>query len=510
MSIILSINNNLDQSLRELGHTVISIRLTDSGVYSVKSLWEGCEIYPQLPDFFIQKESLGAKIFFLDVHHLPCKKAFWGIDTHLHYGWQMYYTQLFDTFLTPHKAFLAYLCEEWQHPQLFRLAQSGTKRSFIPHAERKHKLNFVGRLSGTRAHRQRVCALLRSRYNMEHLDGLTFAQMMDLYDNTCIIPNESIANEVNFRLMEAASAGACVISPHVGDDQDSLFTPGEEVLIYKNLNDLERLIDNCLADPIMCENIGKKAFARVQKEHTPLRRAQELMDAVTQESTSCSSEAYADDIAHLSLFLATQSTVTNISMPKNVQEYSYTIPALSLLHELFSLLKAVKGDKAGSKEKVFVLLDRASLCLMQQKSQKITLCTHTQARLQEHEKTLAIACGGAALYYEDAALGYFFLRLHQKLCGLGTPPVPQESQTQDAVMEMGLLWVHILIHLGKECFKGETYTDGCCRTAFDFVTVLRKLYPTDMRWFAATSLLKNLWKSYPQEEREQLENTLYV
>ncbi len=507
MATILSLNNDLDQALRDLGHTVISISLRKSDCYSAQKLWEESSLYPTPPDLFIQKESIGLKILLRNVSSLPCKTAFWGIDTHLHYAWQMYYARLFDVFFTPHKDFLAYLCEEWQHPQLIRLAQSGVVRDFVPHAQREHKLNFVARLSGTRIHRQRLCQLLWDNYKVQHTDNLTSSQMFDLYSNTRIIPNESIAKEVNFRLLEGASVGACVITPDVGDDQNCLFTPNKEILVYKNLEELKTLIDKCLAEPDFCENIGRKAFERVQKEHTPLHRAQQLCAAFHPQTPSTRETTYAEDLTHFSLFLTMLGHKDFAENILTFPAYEYQIPHLSLIQEIFCSLRTHENNKEGNKENIFALIQKASLCLMK----KNLPLENMAPPLASYEKMLAIACAGAALYYEDASLSYFFLRLHQKACSLPMPPLPSKDtglSTQDMVIETAINWIHVLLHVGKECLSGERETPGLCRTALDFINIIQTLYPTDMRWYASMLQLKKIWQIFPEEERAQLEKEL--
>ncbi len=512
MSIILSVNNDLDDALRALGHTVISVPVIEQGTHSCQTLWRESVLYPQLPDFFIQKEALARKIFFSDVHTFACKTVFWSIDTHLQYSWVMYYARLFDVFLTPHQAFIENLAQEWLHPQLARLAQCATQQDYVPHNRRQHNLNFVARLSGTRYFRQKMCQLLLERYGMRHTEDISFADMMKLYANTRIIPNESMANEVNFRLLEGAAVGACVISPDIGEDQNCLLTTGEEFLVYKDFAQLVELIDGCLQNPHYCEAIGRRAFERVQKEHLAIHRAQKLYE-VLQESTQCAREqVYVNDMANVALFLFLFVNADNIQKAAHALPYEYRIPALKIVQELFIALKMNASRKEEMRECVFSLLHQASACLMQKKSVEDRKTSGSEADFsRESEKMLAVACGGAALYYEDASLSYFFLRFHQKLCAVSVPTLPENIQSlskQELVAETALIWVQVLISERKECLAGSDYISGCCRTALDFTCLMRELYPLDMRWFAAVVHLEKFWKFFPPDERERIEQAL--
>ena len=91
--------------------------------------------------------------------------------------------------------------------------------------------------------------------------------MLKLYDNTRILPNESLCAEVNFRLVEDASCGCCLLTPDIGEDQDALLEPGKKCLIYANGLELLEQIDLPAARPEQAEAIGYAAWRRIQAEH---------------------------------------------------------------------------------------------------------------------------------------------------------------------------------------------------------------------------------------------------
>lgn len=148
------------------------------------------------------------------------------------------------------------------------------------HADRAHSLNFVGRITSQRPLRQRAIQFLQQRYAMGLYQNISRGEMMDLYADTRILPNETIAFESNFRLLEGASSGCCLISPHIGADQDAVLAPGKEVLIYNDALECIELIDLCLRKPRMAEAVGRMAWEKVQAEHLPEHRAVQLLQAV--------------------------------------------------------------------------------------------------------------------------------------------------------------------------------------------------------------------------------------
>lgn len=75
-----------------------------------------------------------------------------------------------------------------------------------------------------------------------------------------MVPNESIAFEVNYRLTESASAGACVLTTPVGEDQNRLYTPDREILIYEQSLELLEKTAFLRRRPDIAEKIGRAAW----------------------------------------------------------------------------------------------------------------------------------------------------------------------------------------------------------------------------------------------------------
>ncbi len=484
MAIILSVNGNIDLELQELGNEVISISLKKTGIYSALELLSQCS---KQPDFFIQREDLAHKIIFHDIHKLPCRSAFWSIDTHLNYVWQMHYGALFDVFLTPHKSFIERLNKEWLHPNMHRLAQNGHARPFIPHSKRQHKINFVGRLEGTRPQRERIAEFLLKNYDVKIISNIYFTPMMDLYANTCIIPNESIANEVNFRILEGASCGSCVISPNVGQDQDILFEPGKEILIYNNMDELQGHIEHCLADPSFCEQIGFAAWQRVQQEHSKQHRAIQLLKAIDGDEQTRQKDY---DLIQLTLFFLDIYDCWPIKVDTSFKNYVFNSKAIEIFIKLLSI--DMQADlNVNQQDQATNILHEADICIL-----------NPDIKL-EHKKMLSIACGGFALELNDTARSFFYFRIHEKLCQeLGPTTLPQST------IPMALNWLHALKREQKQCIIGPAFVRGCYLTAIDFSTFCRITDPYDLSWAEGLALLDHALHSFPMQEKEDIKRML--
>ena len=464
----LSVNSELDDAFRQLGHSVHSVSLTEHGVFSAQALLAAC---PFEPEFFFQQEHLGAVVLFNDLDRISCIKAFWSVDTHLNYYWQRFYGQLFDLFFTPHISYIGKLAEEWRHPAMHRLAKPGAQRPWIPHAARKHAMSFVGRMSAGRPLRNNFCALLQKRYGLEVRQGLSHQAMMDLYDATRLLPNESIALETNFRLVEGASCGCCLISPDIGEDQDALFSPGEELFVYRDALELVDRLDACLREPDTAEAVGKAARARVGAEHLPRHRAQSVCEALP---ISGRHAARGDEAAGC------------LAM------------ALSLMH-INGVLAS--GVFPGETEKLGPL----RLCTVRiwdaaKRSDMETLGTllaeaeslvQTRNAARKDLAPLLVAAGGAALFAGNPAQSFSLYQRYEELYG-------RRAQTcADTPADVCLAWIASLAADKKLIAHGFQAVPGCCCSAYDMIMLLARLDPHGTDWARTLHDIEHLRHSMP-------------
>jgi glycosyltransferase involved in cell wall biosynthesis len=84
---------------------------------------------------------------------------------------------------------------------------------------------------------------------------------------------------VNTRAFELAASGACQVVD-LKEELPSLFRPGEEVVAYRDLDELRRQLDYYLAHPDEARAIGDNARERALKEHTLRRRVEEMLAVV--------------------------------------------------------------------------------------------------------------------------------------------------------------------------------------------------------------------------------------
>lgn len=86
---------------------------------------------------------------------------------------------------------------------------------------------------------------------------------------------------VNTRTFELAASGACQVVD-AKEDLARLFTPGREVLAYRDLTELRRHLDYHLAHPDEAREIGQNALKRALAEHTLRHRIDEMLHILDQ------------------------------------------------------------------------------------------------------------------------------------------------------------------------------------------------------------------------------------
>ncbi len=237
------------------------------------------------PDIILQQESLGSKVFLRGLALVNCIKIFWSVDTHMNMYWHGLYGSLFDGVLTTQKKYVpllekvctAKIC--WVPWMGGRLGpDTGTQEGVIPHSKREHDMTFVGRVSPQRPSRQWFVDFLKNGYDLNMADGLSVSQMMTLYKQTRIVPNEALFGEVNFRLFEGGSCGCAVVTPYVGEELAELFEDGKEIAVYNNVLELKEILDRLINNPKLAASMGLAAYERVLRDHMPANRMATIID----------------------------------------------------------------------------------------------------------------------------------------------------------------------------------------------------------------------------------------
>lgn len=330
---ICSISMRVGAALKDLGHEVLS-------------LWPGEPLFDLeaalaersfTPELIIQEENLGQRTILQGLHRFACPKVFWSLDTHLNLFWQAHYFRLFDGVLAPHVSILQRELRA-PHPPFGRLAMFGAQRPWTPFARRRTPVAFVGRITEHRPLRRWLAEFLVERHGARVAQELTFAQMLDLYGDACLAPNEALLGEVNFRLLEAASCGCLVLSQDVGPDQDALFAGGREIETYGHVLELDSLLEHYAARPDAAERLGRAAWERVQREHLVQHRCQDIL-AFAARLTPAAAQGQELEAAHwLALANLQRAGMFTLAWEELAQALGRLSPTPQVLAALITLL----------------------------------------------------------------------------------------------------------------------------------------------------------------------------
>lgn len=267
----------LKAAFEELGCDVLALKGSPEPFFALDETLAEREFSP---DLVLQVESLGPRCLVTGLDGLACPALLWCVDPHLNGYWQGAYARLFDLTCSTQLASVPVLRERGARDVRW-LPTFGHGSACPDHAARAWDAAFVGRLTAGRSARTWMVRLLEARcagYALAVRQGLTFGEMMDLYRDARIIPNESILGEVNFRLFEGASCGCLVLSQALGEEQEALFAPGSEFDTYGDAVELDEKLAMYLKNPRLTQAMGRAARERVLAEHTPLHRARRILE----------------------------------------------------------------------------------------------------------------------------------------------------------------------------------------------------------------------------------------
>lgn len=270
---------------RAMGHTVLNLKAAPNPFFHLP---DALAEHDFTPDLVFQTETLTKRSIVTGLDQMDCPTMYWAIDPHLNAHWHSAYARLFDITCSTQRGWISSIRERGASDVRW-LPYFGHDLPWTDMAERTHDLAFVGRITGQRPARKWMVEFLKEKVGEDRLaieQNLSFAEMVRLYQDTRIVPNESIFGEVNFRLFEAASCGCLVLSQDLGEEQATLFEPGRELDTYANVVELDEKLTRYLKNPRLVRAMGMAARERVQAEHLPRHRAARILEYV-RDAASC-------------------------------------------------------------------------------------------------------------------------------------------------------------------------------------------------------------------------------
>lgn len=278
----------LETAFKFLGYTALTIRTEGVPLFRLP---DALDAHGFKPDLVLQRETLADRCVLIGLDELDCPLMFWAVDPHLNAHWHSAYAHLFDMTCSTQRGWIPRIKDRGAKDVRW-LPIFGSSPPWVDMKDRAYDLGFVGRVSDQRPARKWMLEFLENKcvgFNLAIKDNLQFKEMLDLYLNSKIVPNESIFGEVNFRLFEAASCGCLVLNQNLGDEQEALFEPGREMDTYSDVVELDDKLAMYLKNDRLVQAMGRAARERIQREHLPQHRAKRILeyakDAVRNRAT---------------------------------------------------------------------------------------------------------------------------------------------------------------------------------------------------------------------------------
>ncbi len=389
-------------ALQQMGHSVFSVIPSAVGLF--------CDL-PEIlaknnfqPDLLLQVEFLGKRTLIQGLDKLDCPTVFWAMDPHLNLHWHTAYGRLFDQVLSTQQSMVSPFKNygltdvRWLPMYAFNMASP-------PVADRKHDIAFVGRLSDQRPARKWMVDFIRSRLGDRPFpveQSLNYSEMLEFYQDTKIIPNESILGEVNFRLFEGTACGSLVLTQDLGDEQASLFEPGREIDTYADVLELEEKLKLYLGNDRLIQSMSHAAHKRVQSEHLAYHRIEKILQ-------------YARDAAHNRATGVEAEKWFAITISSMMESGMLDLP----LSDVLSRLSTRQQDSS-----VVVATLRMQAVAGMNKVMDENVMTLLGGRLYEDSLDVNLTCSTAALRLEnwDAAKAFWYRHLKAVKKSMTLPP----------------------------------------------------------------------------------------
>lgn len=136
--------------------------------------------------------------------------------------------------------------------------------------ERKHNLGFCGNT----VNENRECWLkhLDKKYGIKKNIGVYGKSMTKAIRSYWIHWNRNIGEDINLRTFETLACKTVLFTNHT-ENIDTLFSPGKDLVVYKDSTDFEKKFLYMIENPDEMHQMADNGYEHVIKNHTYIQRA---------------------------------------------------------------------------------------------------------------------------------------------------------------------------------------------------------------------------------------------
>lgn len=316
-------------TFRKLGHEVLSI-----------GTGPGCDVV--LAEPLSHKRFLGLLderglrpdlVFWCDacqvpwifgLESLPAVVIGYSVDQYVN-PWHVPYSAGFDAVFVAQKDYLPlFVTPETPRPAAWLPLFCDPAKAPATETARDIPISFVGTVGDTvNTDRKPFLDAFRTRAPLVATSGA----YGPVYGRSRLVLNQSAAGELNFRVFEAMACGAALLTEDVGNGLRELFTPGEDLFVYRRGDPADAAGKGlaALADPERLTRVAASGRRKTLAGHTVTARARHILETAVRLAAAGAVRRRLDRLAHVRaavgrayLFLATDEA---LPLPREQREF---------------------------------------------------------------------------------------------------------------------------------------------------------------------------------------------
>lgn len=205
-----------------------------------------------------------------NLREVKTKKLLWSIDSHCR-GEQPFLNEFirgkYDYLLHSTKDFVNESYKIW-FPNSFDDTLISPRD-----IGKKCDVGFCGSL----LNRNEYINLLSNNFNFIYDNFVIGESMVNAINSYKIHWNRNLSNDINYRSFETIGCGIPLVTNYNYQYEELGFIDGENVMMYKDNNEMIFKINQLLSDDKLRESIGKSGL-NLSKRHTYLQRCKQILD----------------------------------------------------------------------------------------------------------------------------------------------------------------------------------------------------------------------------------------
>jgi len=279
---------HLERALLASGHTVTYVGLPAaqrSGYDQSAALPAILAALSQPVDLFLWIDPAGG-YFPIGLEDCSVPTACYLIDVHLGH-WREQAACFFDAVFIAQHDYVDRFRQAVGHDQVYWLplaAAPDVHRHAYADRPRTLDVGFVGNLALAHqktARARRLQSIAQRFATNDFYRSYTPSEVGDVYSQSKIVFNTSIAGDVTMRIFEGTACGALLLTDSIANGLDQLFEIGKEIVVYQDDADLLDKIAYYLAHGAEREHIALAGQQRTLQQHLYTHRVQRILQACT-------------------------------------------------------------------------------------------------------------------------------------------------------------------------------------------------------------------------------------